>query len=109
MAQTWAKKFYNSKAWRQCRDAFIARRVAADGGMCQDCGEQLGTIVHHWPVMLNAANVGDAAVALSHANLRWVCHDCHDRYPGHGVAASITPRIEFDADGEPIPPSEKIF
>ena len=84
--------------------AAAAKRRAIDGGMCMDCGERLGYIAHHWPVMLAAETVNDPDIALNHANLRWVCKECHDKYPGHGVAPSLTPLIRFDADGDPIPP-----
>lgn len=35
MAREFAKKFYNSKAWRKCRTTYIEHRVAIDGGMCE--------------------------------------------------------------------------
>ena len=35
MAREFAKKFYNSKAWRKCRATYIEHRVAVDGGMCE--------------------------------------------------------------------------
>lgn len=104
MSQSWARGFYSGKAWLRCRAAFIAKRRAIDGGMCMDCGERLGYIAHHWPVMLTAETVNDPDIALNHENLRWVCKECHDKYPGHGVAPSLTPLIRFDADGDPIPP-----
>lgn len=107
MAQDWARAFYNGRAWLECRDSFIAERIAIDGGLCQDCRENLGEIAHHWPVMLTAENINDSEVSLNHRNLRWVCKECHDKYPGHGVAKPITPLLLFDANGDPIPPVKK--
>ena len=76
MAKDWAKKFYDSKAWKECRDSFIATREAEDGGLCQICRQRAGYIVHHkqW---LTAANVTDPDVSLSYDNLLYVCHPCH--------------------------------
>ncbi len=47
MAKDWAKAFYKSAAWQKCRDSYIAKRIAADGGLCEECQEELGYIVHH--------------------------------------------------------------
>lgn len=105
MAAEWAQNFYTNAAWRDCRKSFEAKRIAIDGGMCMDCGKKLGEIAHHWPTPLNPSNIGDPAISLNHDNLRLVCKECHDKYPGHGVNKSLTPRLEFDAEGNPIPPS----
>ena len=97
-------KFYTGTKWQKCRKSFIAERVAIDGGMCQDCGEKLGEIAHHWPIALTPRNIELADVSLNHRNLRWVCHECHDKYPGHGLNKPTTPQLMFDANGDPIPP-----
>lgn len=104
MAQDWAKAFYSSTAWLQCRASFISVREGIDGGICQDCQDMPGEIAHHWPAPLTAQNIGDPEVALNHANLRWVCKSCHDLYPGHGVAKALTPLVQFDDNGDVIPP-----
>ena len=44
MAKEYAYKFYHSKAWKDCKRSFISERIAVDGGMCQECGKQLGYI-----------------------------------------------------------------
>lgn len=106
MAQAWARIFYASSPWLKCRDSFISKRRAIDGGLCQDCREKLGEIAHHWPVPLTAQNIGDVGIALNHRNLRWVCHRCHDLYPGHGVAKPLTPLVQFDENGDVLPPSK---
>ena len=107
MAQAWARAFYNGSNWLSCRDSFKAERIAIDGGLCQDCKDQLGTVAHHWPVMLTKQNINRPEISLNRSNLRWVCEDCHSKYPGHGVAKAITPLLTFDANGDPIPPSKK--
>ena len=32
-----AKKFYKSQAWQDCRKAYIAKRMQIDGGLCEEC------------------------------------------------------------------------
>lgn len=46
MAKEWAKPFYNSKQWKQCRKSYIAHRISIDGGMCEHCHRELGYIDH---------------------------------------------------------------
>ena len=41
------KQFYKGSARRRVRDAYIAERVAIDGGVCEVCGVELGKIAHH--------------------------------------------------------------
>ena len=52
-----------------CRAAYIAERVAIDGGLCETCGLVPGQIVHH-TVWLTEDNVNDPDIALNHALLR---------------------------------------
>ena len=84
MAKNFAKAFYKSKKWQNCRRSFIDERTLIDGGLCQICHKRLGYIVHH-KIMLNASNINDASVSLNFDNLMFVCKDCHDNLPGHGV------------------------
>ena len=103
MAKDFAKAFYNSQAWEDCRSAFISERMALDGGMCQVCGERLGFIVHHVK-RITALTVNDPSVTLSHDNLRYLCKECHDRehkqemLSGRGGGT----RCVFDSEGKPI-------
>ncbi len=102
--QDWAKVVYKRKQWKQTRAAYIAERQAIDGGLCEDCGERLGYIVHH-TILLTPENVNDPTVVYNRRLLRYVCKPCHDRYDGHGVGVpAITPLLAFDANGDPIPP-----
>ena len=103
MAKEYAQSFYKSKAWEDCRDAFIRERISMDGGLCQICGQRLGYIVHH-DEKITEANINDAGVTLSHENLVYVCLDCHnaihrgDLNAGKGGRAMCV----FSADGQPI-------
>lgn len=95
MAQEFAKPFYNSAAWRKCREAFIAERVSIDGGVCQRCGQELGYIVHHreW---LTPENIINPDVALNHQNLEYVCLVCHNGVEREEEA----PRYRFTPEGQ---------
>ena len=78
MAQEFAKAFYNSKAWKDCRASYIAKCIAIDGGMCQTCHKELGKIVHH-KVWLTPDNINDPMVTLNHDNLKYDCQTCHNQ------------------------------
>lgn len=102
MAKEWAKAFYNSKRWQQCRDSYISSRIVTDGGMCEICGSNQGFIVHH-KTTLTESNIKDPDISLRHDNLQYVCKDCHDKFEGHGVGnKKVRPLFAFDADGQPI-------
>lgn len=71
-----AKQFYKSPAWQNCREAY-AKSV---GGLCERCYAKglivPGEIVHH-VTPLTPENIDDPDVALSWDNLELVCRDCH--------------------------------
>lgn len=93
MAKEFAREFYDSAAWRRCRKAFIAERIALDGGLCQDCKDEIGYIVHH-KVVLTPKNIDDPDVSLNHRNLKYVCHTCHNKEHGKDM------RTFFTLDGD---------
>lgn len=78
MAREFAKKFYNSKIWKECRASYIDTRKAIDGGMCETCHMELGKIVHHkqW---LTELNINNPMIALNHDNLKYDCQTCHNQ------------------------------
>lgn len=71
-----AKAFYKSKAWKECRAAY-ARRA---GGLCERCLAngiyKAGEIVHH-KIGITPENINDPTVTLNFENLRLLCRDCH--------------------------------
>jgi len=71
-----ARSFYQSRAWKDCRAAFAKSRR----GLCERCLERgiirPGVIVHHL-VYITPENVGDPDVVLNWKNLQLVCRDCH--------------------------------
>lgn len=75
-----AAQFYKSKAWKDCRSAFMRYR----GGLCERCLASgiysAGEIVHH-KTHLTPENIGDPEISLSFSNLELLCRehhaDCH--------------------------------
>lgn len=108
LAKEFARAFYDSVKWRACRRAYIDYRVSIDGGMCEVCHNALGYIVHH-KIWLTPENIHNASVALNFNNLRYECHECHNKEKltgenrqGHSPCA----RYVFSEDGTllPLPP-----
>ena len=109
MAKDFSKAFYGSKAWQQCRDAYIAHRKSVDGGMCENCHEVPGYIVHH-KIELTPDNINDPNITLEFENLKYDCHICHNAEHGKGSKNKIPGMIEYELrpDGEiAILPPEK--
>lgn len=99
MAKEFAKAFYNSKKWQQCRNSYIAKRKSIDGGLCETCRDAPGYIVHHI-IELNSININDPEITLNHENLKYDCHVCHQKEnKNHEVAAGLV-RYEFTEDGD---------
>lgn len=97
----YAKQFYKSKQWRQCREAYIQYR----GGLCETC--QLkgkitpGKIVHH-KIYLTPNNINDPNISLNWENLRLDCQDCHNKE--HHEKYSVTrDDVMFNDYGELVP------
>ena len=109
MAKEFAKSFYNSKRWKQCRTAYIAHRRAIDGGLCETCHDVPGYIVHH-KIELTPDNINDPDIALGFANLKYDCHVCHQKENMKDGPAGLT-QYTFTPDGElqPLPPQFENF
>lgn len=76
MAREFAKDFYKSRAWRRARQAYIDSRTAIDGGICELCGDNPGTEVHH-KIFLRPENINDESITLNPDNFMLLCYDCH--------------------------------
>ena len=76
MAKEWAKDFYNSREWRECREAYIQ----TVDGLCERCLEKgivkPGYIVHHIE-HLTPQNIDNPEVTLNWENLEYLCQTCH--------------------------------
>ena len=103
MAQDWAKPFYNSKAWKKCRESYIQKRLLIDGGMCEICHAEPIYIVHH-KTNLTPVNIKDPDIALNHCNLEGNCKACHDRQEGHFIDSLNVSKLNclFDESGNPV-------
>ena len=88
--QDFAKSFYKSQAWKQCRASY----AKAHHYLCERCLERgiycAGEIVHHIK-HLTPENIADPETTLNWDNLMLVCRDCHGELHQHerryGVAA----------------------
>lgn len=102
MAKDFAKSFYNSAKWNKCKDSYIAKRIMIDGGLCEECHDRVGYIVHH-KVKLTAANISNPDISLNHDNLEYVCKQCHDEFEGHGLHNHSKKLLfAFDENGQPV-------
>lgn len=99
MAREFAKKFYKSKAWLECREAVFKR----DFGLCVECGAA-GEEVHHkeW---LRPENINNPKITLNHSNLVTLCKDCHHRVHKRNQFTKheeVEEGLAFDAEGNLI-------
>lgn len=76
MARAFAKKFYSSKAWQDCRNAYAKKAHY----LCENCLRKgiykPGEIVHHL-IELDPVNIERPEIALNFDNLELLCRDCH--------------------------------
>lgn len=94
------KEFYRSPAWRRARAAYIAYRKSIDGGMCEECHERLGLIVHH-KVWLNDDNVNDPEISLNFKHMKYDCLICHNKEKPDGAPKK---QYRLGENGEILPP-----
>lgn len=95
MAKDWSKAFYNSKAWQECRRAYLSEHPYCE--RCKAAGMIVPAEHVHHKVWLNRDNIGDPSVTLNPDNLESLCHDCHTRE--HHVAGDVDKNYFFDSDG----------
>ena len=76
MAKPFARKFYSSKAWQDCRNEYARRRHY----LCEECLRKgiykPGVIVHH-KIELDPITIERPEIALNFDNLELLCRDCH--------------------------------
>jgi 5-methylcytosine-specific restriction endonuclease McrA len=100
----YASKFYKSKAWKDCRSAYLKSK----GGLCERCLAQgiwkPGEIVHH-KIHITPDNINNPNIILDWNNLELVCRDCHrlehDSDIKHGRSRSPR-RYRVDENGKII-------
>lgn len=96
MAKPFAKAFYGSKAWLQCRESYISKVF----GLCERC-KKPGYILHH-TVELTPENITDPYIALNHDLLMLVCHDCHEKEHNPNDNGVTRDDVMFDSSGNLI-------
>ena len=100
MAKDYAKDFYESKAWKDCRTAYRLSK----NDLCERCKDN-GTltpckIVHH-KVYITPDNINNPNITLSWDNLECLCQDCHNKE--HHKNESTTDNTMFDDNGQLVP------
>ena len=74
--QEYAKSFYKSKTWQDCRASYLRQAR----GLCEQCLKRgmytAADTVHHI-VHITPANITDPSVTLDPSNLMALCRDCH--------------------------------
>lgn len=94
----YAKQFYSSRAWKNCRKAY-AKSV---GGLCEICLADglivAGEIVHH-KKHINPNNVHDPEILLNWDNLQLVCRECHAKIHEADIHKNKPKRYRVDEFG----------
>ena len=96
MSQLSDTRFYNSKAWKDTREAY----KKSVGGLCERCmSHGLVTpaeIVHH-KIPLTNKNIRDKSLALGWDNLEALCRKCHAEV--HDEMYHKNRRYKIDKEG----------
>lgn len=95
VARDFAKKFYNSKQWIKCREAFKESKFH----ICNRCGEP-GEEVHH-KIYLTPENINDPEITLSWDNLELLCQSCHSKEHNEKYSP-VREGLTFDSNGDLI-------
>ena len=100
MARQIDRKFYDSKAWKDCRASYIS----SVNGLCERCLEngiiKSGDIVHHIE-HITPSNMNDPMITLNHDNLQFLCLECHNTVHG-GNKKATREGITIDEEGNVI-------
>lgn len=78
MARDFAKKFYNSKEWKKCREGY----KQSINGLCERClkeGKYVPGEEAHHKIYLTPDNINDPYITLSFENLELLCQSCHSK------------------------------
>jgi 5-methylcytosine-specific restriction enzyme A len=95
VAKDYAKSFYASKSWKECRLSYI-RSVF---GQCEHCDEP-GYIVDHI-TEITPQNINDPYITLNHDNLQYLCLPCHNKKT-FGKYDVVRDDVTFDIEGNLI-------
>ena len=94
MAKEYAKAFYKSTTWQQCRESYIKYRH----GLCERCLAKgiikTGLIVHH-KIYISPENISNPEITTDFNNLELLCQECHNSEH----FGTNERRFEIDASG----------
>jgi hypothetical protein len=99
------KQFYQTQTWRRTRDAYVAERMAIDGGICEACGVEPGKIVHHYKTWLDDINCNDPNISLNPDNFKLECQTCHNKEVD--PRKEVPGRCKYGPNGEIIQKTEE--
>ena len=101
VAKEWAKAFYNSKAWRQCREVY----KQSVNGLCERClkaGKYVpGDEVHH-KIYLAPENINNPDITLNWDRLELLCATCHSIEHNRKEKEVVREGLTFDSNGDLI-------
>ena len=95
-----AKEFYSSTAWEQCRYRFMLSKYF----ICNRCGGA-AKIAHHI-TYLTPSNINNFEISLSWANLEALCQDCHNKEHHGARESAVADGFKFNEYGELVKESE---
>lgn len=95
MAREFAQPFYKSKAWQECRTAYLSQV----NYLCERC-DNPAAVVHH-KKYINESNINNPAITLDWNNLEALCMECHnlEHMGGEAIAKGYT----FTSAGDIVP------
>lgn len=89
------KRFYDSKAWKQCRAVYLSEHPCCE--RCEKAGiVSIAVHVHH-KQHLTAENYKNPMIALNPDNLEALCFRCHQKE--HHSGREIAEELYFDSFG----------
>jgi len=88
----YAKTFYKSRAWEQCRNAYIKKT----GGLCEGCLKKgqynPAQIVHH-KIHITPQNINEPSITLNFDNLEALCRFCHAEKHSNSVKRFVVDEL----------------
>ena len=95
MAKEYAKTFYRSTAWEQCRLAYLS----SVGNLCERClanGEYNPAKIVHHKIYITPENINNPSIILDHNNLEALCQECHNKE--HNAKNKRRYRVDHDGN-----------
>ena len=81
MSKLFARKFYSSKEWQDCRNEYARRHYY----LCENClrkGIYKPVVIVHHLIELDTMNINNPEITLNFNNLELLCRDCHAEVHG---------------------------